>query len=96
MTARILFVPHGGGPMPLLHDPEHAALTAFLQAVPDRLGTPEAILVISAHWEMPAPHVTAGTAPELIYDYGGFPPEAYEIRYPAPGEPGLARESLHS
>lgn len=92
MTARILFVPHGGGPMPLLHDPEHAALTAFLQAVPDRLGTPEAILVISAHWEMPAPHVTAGTAPELIYDYGGFPPEAYEIRYPAPGEPGLARD----
>ncbi len=92
MTARILFVPHGGGPMPLLHDPEHAALTAFLQAVPDRLGTPEAILVISAHWEMPAPHVTAGTAPELIYDYGGFPPEAYEISYPAPGEPGLARD----
>lgn len=78
--------------MPLLHDPEHAALTAFLQAVPDRLDTPEAILVISAHWEMPAPHVTAGTAPELIYDYGGFPPEAYEIRYPAPGEPGLARD----
>lgn len=92
MTARILFVPHGGGPMPLLHDPEHAALTAFLQAVPDRLGTPEAILVISAHWEMQAPHVTAGTAPELIYDYGGFPPEAYEISYPAPGEPGLARD----
>jgi len=92
MAARILFLPHGGGPMPLLHDPEHSALTEFLETVPDRLGTPEAILVISAHWEMPVPHVTAGAAPELIYDYGGFPPEAYEIRYPAPGNPGLARE----
>lgn len=90
--ARILFVPHGGGPMPLLGDPEQASLTQFLQTVPARLGQPEAIVMISAHWEMPVPHVTAGAWPELIYDYGGFPPEAYAIKYPAPGAPALAAE----
>jgi len=91
-NARILFVPHGGGPMPLLGDPEQASLTRFLQTVPARLGQPEAIIMISAHWEMPVPHVTAGASPELIYDYGGFPPEAYAIQYPAPGAPALAAD----
>jgi aromatic ring-opening dioxygenase catalytic subunit (LigB family) len=78
--------------MPLLADPGHAKLTAFLETLPGRLGSPGAIVVISAHWEMSLPHVTAGTAPTLIYDYGGFPPESYEIKYPAPGSPGLAQE----
>lgn len=91
-TARIVFLPHGGGPMPLLGDPGHAGLVTFLESLPARLGEPDAIVLISAHWEMPVPHVTAGKSPELIYDYGGFPPEAYEITYPAPGSPGLAQE----
>lgn len=90
--ARILYVPHGGGPMPLLADPDHQALINFLQAIPERLGDPEAILVVSAHWEMPVPHVTAGKAPALIYDYGGFPPETYRLDYPAPGSPDLAHD----
>lgn len=88
--APILFLPHGGGPLPLLGEPGHREMTEFLQAIPQRLGTPDAIVVISAHWESPVVTVTSGAEPELVYDYYGFPPESYSIEYPAPGEPALA------
>lgn len=88
----VLYLTHGGGPLPLLGDPAHAELTDFLQAVPKRFPRPQAIIVVSAHWEMPAPSITSNPAPGLLYDYGGFPPESYDIRYPAPGAPELARQ----
>jgi len=47
--------------------------------------------VISAHWEERVPTITAQGSPPLIYDYFGFPPEAYTITYPAPGNPALAQ-----
>ncbi len=50
------------------------------------------MIVISAHWEAQIPTITAGKKPPLIYDYGGFPPEAYQIQYPCAGEPKLARK----
>ena len=56
------------------------------------LGVPAAILVISAHWEESKPTLTAGSNPPLLYDYYGFPRSAYEIQYPAPGQPDLAGE----
>ena len=92
MPASILYIPHGGGPLPLLEDPEHSALINFLREIPEKFDKPEAILVISAHWESPVPAITYGAFPELIYDYGGFPPESYEIKYPAPGNPKFAQE----
>ena len=49
--SRILFIPHGGGPLPLMNDPGHTKMVEFLQKVTPSLGTPSAILVISAHWE---------------------------------------------
>jgi aromatic ring-opening dioxygenase catalytic subunit (LigB family) len=88
----ILYLPHGGGPMPLLGDPGHEKLISFLQSVSRQVEKPDAIIVISAHWEESRPTLTAGVRPELIYDYGGFPPESYEIQYPAPGHPDLAQE----
>ncbi|AZQ11816.1 DODA-type extradiol aromatic ring-opening family dioxygenase [Shewanella khirikhana] len=90
-TAPVLFIPHGGGPLPLLGDPGHQELVAFLKALPASLPKPDAILVISAHWEESQPTITGAEQPGLIYDYYGFAPESYQIRYPAPGQPVLAR-----
>lgn len=90
----ILYIPHGGGPMPLMGDPGHQAMNAFLTAIPKTFPRPDAVVVVSAHWEMDIPVVTGHERPELIYDYFGFPKETYEIEYPAPGAPSRARKAV--
>ncbi len=88
--ATIVYIPHGGGPLPLLGEPSHAELVRFLGALPGDIERPDAIVVVSAHWEEAVPTLTAAAAPPLIFDYYGFPPETYEYAYPAPGAPELA------
>ena len=87
---RALFLSHGGGPLPLLGDPAHEEMVRGLQSIAATIDRPEAIIVISAHWEEAVATITGADNPDIIYDYYGFPPESYEIRYPAPGHPGLA------
>lgn len=91
----VLYIPHGGGPLPLLGDKGHQELVRFLENIPGDFDTPDAILVISAHWEESKPTITSGQSPSLIYDYYGFPEESYDIQYPAPGSPELAGK-IHS
>ena len=90
--APILYIPHGGGPLPLLGDPGHRNMVEFLHRIAPQLPGPSAILVISAHWEAERATITSGMTPQLLYDYSGFPEQAYHITYPAPGNPELAGE----
>jgi aromatic ring-opening dioxygenase catalytic subunit (LigB family) len=95
-SANILFISHGGGPMPLLGDAGHVEMVQCLQDFALQIPKPLAILVVSAHWEAKHATVTSATAPELIYDYSGFSTEAYAIKYPAPGAPDLADEIVQA
>ncbi len=88
--ATILYIPHGGGPLPLLGDPGHSSLNRFLRDYPASIDRPDAIVVFSAHWEETEITITAAPNPSLLFDYYGFPPETYQYRYPAPGHPELA------
>lgn len=88
----VLFVPHGGGPMPLLNDVNHRELRAFLTSVTAPIPTPKAIVLITAHWEESVVTLSSSPKPSILYDYYGFPPEAYQLTYPAPGEPELAEQ----
>ncbi|MBU2115699.1 MAG: dioxygenase [Gammaproteobacteria bacterium] len=88
--APVFFLPHGGGPLPLLGDPNHYTLTQFIRGLGHKLATPTAILVISAHWEAGKPALTAADNPALLFDYSGFPAQSYQLSYPAPGDPKLA------
>lgn len=89
---QVLFVSHGGGPMPLLGEPGHQEMVELLQSVASKIPKPSAILVISAHWEATNASITASAAPPLIYDYYGFPPQAYAVQYPCKGQPILAKQ----
>jgi aromatic ring-opening dioxygenase catalytic subunit (LigB family) len=101
----VAFLPHGGGPWPFVElgfgsKQELGALATYLRSVRDvpRSET-RAILVVSAHWEEPVPTVMTNEHPPMLYDYYGFPPESYQITWPAPGHPALAarvRELLGS
>ena len=71
--AQIVYFSHGGGPLPILGDAGHQAMVDFMRELPAQLRKPEAILVISAHWEESRVTVMDGEAPPMLYDYYGFP-----------------------
>jgi aromatic ring-opening dioxygenase catalytic subunit (LigB family) len=92
-----LFIPHGGGPCffmdvppPLprdLWDSMASYLRGIAASLPRR---PDAVLIISGHWEAELPTVNAAPEHSLYYDYYGFPEHTYRLAYPAKGSPGLA------
>lgn len=96
MTTRMptYFISHGGGPWPWLPDMREMlkSLEVSLANMPSEIGvTPKAILMISGHWEENDFAVMSSPAPGMVYDYGGFPPFTYQIKYAAPGAPALAK-----
>jgi aromatic ring-opening dioxygenase catalytic subunit (LigB family) len=91
----VVYLPHGGGPWPWVdlgfdraEMDELAAYLKHLRTLPKT--PPKALLVISAHWEEAAPTVMTAARPPMLYDYYNFPPESYQITWPAPGNPALA------
>jgi aromatic ring-opening dioxygenase catalytic subunit (LigB family) len=92
-----LYIPHGGGPCFFMEWPyptpnPWTELASWLASVPASLHRPpEAVLVVSGHWEADPIAVNVQEHPPLLYDYYGFPEHTYRLKFPAPGAPRLAQ-----
>jgi 4,5-DOPA dioxygenase extradiol len=82
-----IFFGHGN-PMNALEDNTY---TRAWRVIGQNIPRPKAILSISAHWYLPGTWITAMEHPRSIHDFGGFPQPLYEMKYPAPGDPGLVK-----
>ena len=94
-----LFIPHGGGPCFFVSGSGIWApdvwrtMASYLSGIDAGLGArPNAVLVISSHWEERRSTVNVAAHPTLLYDYAGFPAETYALTYPVNGAPDLARD----
>jgi 4,5-DOPA dioxygenase extradiol len=87
----VMFIGHGS-PMNAIEDNE---FVHEWRVIGKSLPRPDAILCISAHWETRGTFVTAMVKPITIHDFGGFPRTLFDVQYPAPGSPELAKGIKH-
>lgn len=86
MKMPVLFIGHGS-PVNIVEDNSY---TRSLVELGKSIPKPEAILVVSAHWQTRGTYITCSRAPETIYDFYGFPDELYQVTYHSPGAPEKA------
>lgn len=89
-----LFVSHGAPLFAIEAGETGPALTRWGSALRVRFPALRGVVVMSPHWMARGLRVMAGEQPATWHDFGGFPPALYELQYPAPGSPALAREVL--
>lgn len=82
----VIFLAHGA---PVLLD--DAGWVAELAGWAKKLPRPEAVLMLSAHWEKRPAALGATKTVPLVYDFYGFPERYYQVTYPSPGAPALAK-----
>lgn len=86
----VLFIGHGS-PMNGIQDNE---FSGRWRKMARDIPTPKAVLVVSAHWLTRGTRITGMDFPKTIHDFGGFPQELFQVQYPAPGDPKIARETI--
>lgn len=85
----VLFIGHGSPMNGIVDNHFSKRWKEMAKEIP----TPSAVLVVSAHWFTRGTQITAMDFPKTIHDFGGFPQALFDVQYPAPGNPLLAKET---
>jgi 4,5-DOPA dioxygenase extradiol len=84
----VMFLAHGH-PINAILDND---FTRTLSGISSNIEKPNAIMVVSAHWETKGTYVSVNPYPKTIYDFGNFDSRLFDIKYEPQGHPTLANE----